>query len=112
MKETLDSSSIVPGTVYHYTVFENNVAWGGLHDYEYQAEQAKVDLIKDETTVEYGKGIDPYEVPAEKLKKIARWQKAPITNLTIGQDYHEFGKGPFKHGVDDGTHGSKRKKGW
>lgn len=104
--------------VLHHTVQRpdyHNMIYGGLHENRAGAVEARKKLANKELHTLYGKGAPNHgqRGPVEKQlqKNAAReWDKAPIIRLKKGQVYHPWGERYIlTHGVDDGTHGSKKR---
>lgn len=87
----------------HHTIYRGvlKATYGGLHDTRkgaIQARQARANASRR----------SDYTPTAAQEHSAKGWEQAPVIELEVGQEYQPFGsKGiRFKHGIDDGTHGS------
>ena len=108
---------------FHHTILRSDysgMTYGGLHNTQNEAIQARNKLANQASRTSIGDGAISLDISPERRSIIEKqmqktearkWNEAPIIELLLGQQYHPWGSinPPYIHGIDDGTHGSTNK---
>ncbi len=84
----------------HHTIHRPDIygmTYGGLHETRKGVEEAREKIAAGYP-----------DNKASWLKAVRKWREAPIIELQPGQEYEPWGTWlrPYRHGINDGTHGS------